>query len=108
MNVVQSAYPGSSAWLISCSASEGGHGGFVWFEHLSYPKYGYQTTPGGNLQYMQRTFWGDYNAAIADLHSRNFKEPAGSASYYSPLGQAIAGAWAYSHKGTGQWTGGGC
>ncbi len=101
VRIVQTPYPGSSSWLLSCSASEGGHGRFV----MNYGGSG----AGGWMQYMNGTFWHDYNAAVYDLRARGWKPPSSSASWYSPLGQAIAGAWAYTHdRPSGKWTGGGC
>lgn len=113
VRVVQVAYPGSSWWLTSCSASEGGHGEWVW--NGGYPLSQYPSKPsrssgaGGWGQYMEGTFWTDYRAAVADLRQRGFKIPPGSSSWYSPLGQAIAMGWAYGHsRPHGKWLGGGC
>lgn len=106
VNLVQRAFPGSGWWLLACSSSEGGWGGFVWLGHDSSPRYGDQTTPGGWMQYMQRTFWGDFNSAAADMAARGFRLAPSAASYYSPLGQAVAAGWAYSHaRPSGKWTG---
>lgn len=108
VRVVQAVYPGSGPWLLSCSASEGGHGGFVWLEHRSYPRYGANSTPGGWMQYMQTTFNSDFDAALRDLWGRGYVTP-NNAGYYTPLGQAIAAGWAYSHaRPAGKWTGRGC
>lgn len=106
--VVQRWFPGSSGWLISCSSGEGGHGGFVYFGHLSYPKYGSHTTPGGWMQFMQDTFWNEFQNARAYLRTRGVALPASSASWFSPLGQAVAGAYALLRGHTGAWTGSGC
>lgn len=106
--VMQRAYPGSAAWLLACSSSEGGHGGFVWRGHTSEPDSGPNTTPGGWMQYMAGTWAGDYRAAVADLAARGWHVPAGL-NYYTPLGQAVAAAWAYGHsRPAGKWTGGRC
>lgn len=109
VDYVQRWYPGSGSWLRSCSSSEGGWGGFVWRGHNSTPDSGDQVTPGGWLQYMQRTFWGDFHSAIRDLASRGIHVPYAWWNYYLPTGQAVAGAWAYGHdRPAGKWTGSGC
>lgn len=109
VQVAQRPYPGSGWWLVSCSRTEGGHGPWVWYGHLSYPRYGTQRTPGGPMQYMQGTFWTDFNRAFADLRARGWTVPFAARSYYSMLGQALAGGWAYYHdRPAGKWTGSGC
>lgn len=101
VRIVQRVYPGSSWWLLSCSASEGGHGIFVMNAQGS--------QAGGWMQYMQGTFQGDFNAAVQDLHARGIRVPASAWSWASPLGQAVAAGWAYSHnRPSGKWQGGGC
>lgn len=101
VRIMQRFYPGSEGWLMSCSASEGGHGGFVMNTKGS--------GAGGNLQYMNGTFWTDFNAAVKDLVSRSVKVPKSAWAWESPLGQAVAGSWAYGHaRWSGKWTGGGC
>lgn len=97
---VQQAYPGSAAWLLACSASEGGHGGFVYNRQGS--------GAGGQMQFLEGTFWRMYAAAQADLAVRGYRIPASTASWYSPLGQAIAAAWGYTHGRRGEWYGAGC
>lgn len=116
VRVVQRAYPGSAGWLLACSSSEGGHGPWVWRggEPLRVSATGevlnpHGNVPGGPLQYFQRTFWTDYRAAVADLMGRGYQIPNGSSSWFSMLGQAIAGGWAYGHaRPSGKWTGGRC
>lgn len=106
---VQRVFPGSEAWLVSCSGGEGSHGVWVWNggEPASSSHHG--SGAGGWMQYMSGTFWTDYRQAVADARGRGFKVPAGSASWYSATGQALAGGWAYFHaRWPGKWTGGGC
>lgn len=103
---VQHVWPGTAGWLLSCSSTEGGWGGFVWRGHLPYPDSGEDVTPGGWLQYMQSTWRGNYASAVADAASRGYRLPG--AGYYDALGQAVAGAWAVSQGHTSQWTGRGC
>lgn len=94
-------YRGSGWWLRSCSSGEGGHGGWI-------PNSG-GSGAGGWMQYMESTFWHDWHRAYADLRSRGYIVPPGAASWYSPLGQALAAGWAYFHaRPTGKWLGSGC
>lgn len=115
VHVTQRVYPGSSWWLLSCSASEGGSGPFVFHSpHREASLYEVVheiviNTPGGWMQYFHSTFVTDFNAAVQDLHARGVRVPPSAFSWYSPLGQAIAGGWAYSHdRPPGKWTGAGC
>lgn len=107
---VQRWFPGTAQWLLDCSSSEGGHGAFVYFGHLSYPVHGPTHTPGGWMQYMSGTFYTDYNAAVAYLRTRGIRVPASTASWFSPFGQAIAAGWARytGHTPRGKWTGANC
>lgn len=101
VRIVQRFFPGSEWWLIACSSSEGGHGRWVPNTQGS--------GAGGWMQYMEPTFWGDFRAALADLAARGIRAPPSASSWYSPLGQAIAAGWAYSHaRPSGKWTGGSC
>lgn len=95
-------------WENSCSSTEGGHGGFVWFNHLSYPEYGYSGTPGGNLQFKGGTFDGIIGKALVEAHSRGLLASPSQATFYTPLGQAIAGAQMILDGRRGEWTGDGC
>ena len=99
---VQRPYPGTEGWLRSCSAprSEGGYGRWVPNTQGS--------GAGGWLQFMESTFWRMYGAARYDVTSRGFRVPASANSWYSPLGQALAGAWAVKNGATGEWSGSGC
>jgi hypothetical protein len=96
----QRPYPGTSSWLISCSASEGGHGRWV-------PN-SQGAPPGGWLQFYESTFWRMWGAAKADLERRGFIVPSSAASWYSPLGQALAGAWGVTNGRRHEWAGAGC
>lgn len=97
---VQVAYPGTESWLISCSASEGGHGRWVPNSQGS--------GVGGWMQYMPGTFAGFFRHARDDVTSRGFTVPASASSWYSPLGQALAGGWAVMHGMKHHWAGSGC
>jgi hypothetical protein len=97
---VQRPYPGTESWLLSCSASEGGWGRWVPNSQGS--------GVGGWLQFMPGTWSGFYRHAVSDVTRRGFKVPGSSASWYSPLGQALAGAWGVTHGMRHHWVGAGC
>jgi hypothetical protein len=96
----QRAYPGTESWLLSCSASEGGWGRWVPNSQGS--------GVGGWMQMYPSTFWRMWATAKADVTSRGFKVPASAASWYSPLGQALASAWGLTNGRRGEWAGSGC
>jgi hypothetical protein len=100
VRIVQRVYPGSSGWMVSCSASEGGHGGFVMNREGS--------GAAGWAQFLSGTFWRMYLAARADAEARGFRVPASTAAITSPLGQALAMAWGYVNGRRGEWFGAGC
>ena len=97
---VQKPYPGTEAWLMSCSASEGGWGRWVPNSQGS--------GVGGWLQFMPGTWAGFYRHAVDDVRERGFRVPRSSASWYSTLGQALAGAWGITHGQRHHWAGAGC
>jgi hypothetical protein len=97
---VQRAYPGTESWLMSCSASEGGHGRWVPNSQGS--------GVGGWLQFMPGTWSGFFRHAHAEVSARGFRVPSSAASWYSPLGQALAGAWGITHGMRHHWVGAGC
>lgn len=96
----QKPYPGTEAWLLSCSASEGGWGRWVPNSQGS--------GVGGWLQFHPGTFAGFSWRARTDVASRGFIVPASTSSWYSPLGQALAGAWGLTHGMRHHWHGSGC
>jgi hypothetical protein len=100
VKVAQRVFPGTEQWLRSCSASEGGWGGFVMNRQGS--------GAGGNLQFMESTFWRMYGAARDEARRKGFDVPASTSSWSSPLGQALAGAWGVSNGRRGEWSGHGC
>lgn len=97
---VQRPYPGTRSWLLSCAADEGGYGRWVPNSQGS--------GAGGWLQFMESTFWRMFGAAKPDVESRGFIVPRSAASWYSPLGQALAGAWGVSNGRAHEWSGAGC
>jgi len=96
----QGPFPGTEAWLLSCSASEGGHGRWVPNSQGS--------GANGWLQFMEATFWRMFLAARADVERDGYRVPSSAASWYSPLGQALAGAWGVSNGRRHEWVGYGC
>ena len=96
----QKAYPGTDGWLLSCSSSEGGWGRWVPTSQGS--------GVGGWLQMFPSTFWRMFSAARADVRARGFRVPKSAASWYSPLGQALGGAWAIRNGRRHEWVGHGC
>ena len=96
----QRAYPDTEWWLLSCSASEGGHG--RWVPNRD------GAPPGGWLQFYESTFWRMWASAYADVTARGFVVPRSAHSWYSPLGQALAGAWGLTNGRRGEWAGAGC
>ena len=97
---VQKVYPGTDSWLMSCSASEGGWGRWV-------PNSG-GSGVGGWLQFMPGTWSGFFRNAVADVRARGFIVAETAASWYSTLGQALAGAWGITHGMRHHWSGSGC
>jgi hypothetical protein len=96
----QRAYPNTKGWLLSCSASEGGWGRWVPNSQGS--------GVGGWMQMYPSTFWRMFSAAKHDLHKRGFRVPRSAASWYSPLGQALASAWGLTNGRRHEWHGAGC
>jgi hypothetical protein len=105
MREVQKAYPGTEGWLRSCSSTEGAGRNLS----INYFQMNHQGSgAGGYLQFMESTFWRMYGAARSDVLNRGFKLDRRSASWYSRLGQALAGAWGVSNGRRHEWTGSGC
>lgn len=97
---VQRPYPGTSGWLLSCSADEGGWGHWVPNSDGG--------DPGGWLQFMPGTFTRMWEAAREDVIERGYKVERRLASWYSRTGQALAGAWGVTHGRAHEWEGAGC
>jgi hypothetical protein len=96
-----------SDWLVSCSASEGGHGRWVWHGHVA-PAAGTEK-PGGWMQYFESTWNTDARWTFRDAARRGLRVSRRACSYWEPLGQAVAaGAYYAAHGNTGKWTGGNC
>lgn len=112
---VQKVFPGTSSWLISCSASEGGHGRWVTYGGGSYyPGFEHNYVVGGHLQFKWPTFKGFYRHALGDVLSRGYlvpadlRDPGDVRAWRSALGQALAGAWALRNGLSHHWVGSGC
>lgn len=100
IHVAQRPYPGTASWLLSCSRSEGGHGRWV--------ANGDGSGAGGWMQFLHGTFQRMWGAAYADVRARGYVVPRSAHSWYSPLGQALAGAWGVKNGRSHEWYGPGC
>ena len=97
VRIVQRTWPGTAAWMLSCSAHEGGHGSFV----MNYQGSG----AGGWMQYMESTWASHYSAALALARGEHRPVPSRWAGRWrNPVGQAFAAGWGYSHQRSA-WTG---
>ena len=96
----QKAYPGTEAWLLSCSSSEGGWG--RWFPNSQ------GSGAGGWMQFMSGTFYSFARSARTDLLERGFHVDEKEWDWYSQLGQALAGAWGITHGMRHHWSGARC
>lgn len=106
---VQRVFPGTSSWLLSCSAAEGGHGRWVGYSGVSYSTWLRDSdTVGGPLQFRFSTFTGMYRRALEYVRSKSFRVTLGSdltAAWRSALGQALAGGWArYTGNDASHWS----
>jgi hypothetical protein len=117
VNLVQRVFPGTEAWLLSCSSAEGGHGRWVTYGGGSYyPGFENRYTVGGPLQYKWPTFRGHYRNALESLRSRGYivdlPSPDDVQAWLSMTGQALAGGWArWSGNDSSHWSaswGNGC
>lgn len=108
----QKVFPGTEAWLLSCSAAEGGHGRWVRYGGGSYYS-GYERTGavGNWLQFRWPTFKGMYRHALDHLLSRGYKvpkqirDPSNVRAWLSPLATALAGGWArYTDNDASHWS----
>lgn len=95
-------YPGlgHGSWADTCASSEGGHGPWV-------PNRG-GSGAGGWLQFMSGTFWSVIDGGIARARARGVRIPSYARSWYSPLGQAIAGSEMLFDGRRGEWSGSTC
>lgn len=113
---VQKIFPGTSRWLLSCSAAEGGHGRWVGYAGVGYSTWLRDSdTVGGPLQFRFSTFTGMYRRAVEHAISKGFRVALSSdltAAWRSSLGQALAGGWArYTGNDDSHWSasfGNGC
>lgn len=116
---VQKVFPGTAAWLMSCSDAEGGHGRWVRYGGGAYyPGYEYTDAVGNWLQYRWSTFKGHFRNALVYVRSKGFivpsdlLDPGDVRAWLSPLGAALAGGWArYTGNDASHWSaswGNGC
>jgi hypothetical protein len=101
---VQVLFPGTEAWLISCSRPEGGHGRWVGYDGVAYSD-GLRdsNTVGGNMQFRFGTFTGMWRHAVEYALELGYRLPrhligdslvAKTRAWRSALGQAMAAGWA--------------
>jgi hypothetical protein len=102
---VEKVFPGMSDDLLSCSDSEGGRG--RWVRHGGGSYYDGYDGVGGWMQFLPGTFARHFAAALEYARARGFRVPAEAHSWFSPLGQALAGAWGLTFS-RGEWAGAGC
>jgi hypothetical protein len=104
--------PNIQAWLVNCSSSEGGHGGWVWRDHTLPYRYAdgsYEDKPGGWLQFFRSTFDNNVGWAWQDARHHGMHIDPKARNYYEPLGQAVvAAAMVNAHGNPGTWTGANC
>jgi hypothetical protein len=60
------------------------------------------------MQFQPSTFVGFFARAELDARRRGFRVPRSASSLFSPLGQALAGAWAIRNGMRHHWFGSGC
>jgi hypothetical protein len=101
VRLAQKPFPGTASWLLSCSASEGGHGRFV-MNHQG-------SGAGGWMQFMSGTFYAYVDRALAETRKKGYRVSSKHRSWYSPLGQALtAGYMRYHGLDRPHWWGSGC
>lgn len=96
---VQTLFPGTEDWLLSCSAAEGGWGRWVGYAGVSYSD-GLRNsdTVGGPMQYRFTTFTGHFRSALSYAREQHYFVPRSlydrTNAWTSALGQALAAGWA--------------
>jgi hypothetical protein len=93
---------GSAGWLYACASSEGGSHGWI-------PNHA-GSGAGGWLQFKAGTFYSVIDDGIRDARRRGMR-PAWARSvrsWYSPLGQALAGLEMIRDGRVGEWDGARC
>jgi hypothetical protein len=106
---VQRVFPGTSGWLLSCSAAEGGHGRWVGYGGQRYSMWLRDSdTVGGPLQFRYSTFTGMFRRAADYVYAHDYRMPQFvdyTAAWRSALGQALAGGWArYTGNDDSHWS----
>lgn len=105
-------YFGRQPFLWSCPKSEGGFGAWKWnggvtlAESATRPRG--SSGAGGWLQFLRSTFDSVIDDAIRHARERGMPVPASAASWYSPLGQALAGVEMLRDGRAGEWSGSTC
>lgn len=119
VEIAQRVYPGTASWLLSCSASEGGHGPWVWYGGRTWSGYHVgndylgMDTVGGWMQFRFSTFDPYAPQAFRSVRARGFFLPDFGEGRYDawrdPLAQALtAGYMRYFGRDGHHWAGSGC
>lgn len=108
---VQTVFPGTEGWLLSCSSSEGGHGRWVTYGGGSDYMWAMRNyVVGGWMQFKYPTFTGMFRHAVDYLSARGYLIPAhlkagGVTAWRSALAQALAAGWArYTGNDASHWS----
>ena len=111
VRIVQRTWPGTSSFLLNCSAAEGSHGGWIWNGSAPYGQPHYGSDAGGWMQYFRSTFDSHYTSALALARQEHLPVPPPGSDKSragvwreSPLAQAFAAGWGY-HFNHSAWTG---
>lgn len=101
-------FPGTSGWLLSCSAAEGGHGRWVGYSGVAYSTWLRDSdTVGGPMQFRFSTFKGMYRRGVDYVVGKGFRVPRmdETTAWRSALGQALAAGWArYFDEDNSHWS----
>jgi len=107
---VQVVFPGTEAWLKSCSWAEGKWGRWVGYQGVPYSTWLRDSnTVGGPLQFRYRTFTGMFRRGAEYVRAHGYRLPVHlrdmTTAWRSALGQAIAGGWArYTGNDDNHWS----
>jgi len=95
VNLVQRIYPGTKAWLLSCSSGESSWGEFVMNQ---------QGSPAGGWMQMYESTYNSYNdTAFADARAKGFIISEEVNSWRHPIGQALTAAYMRTHGASANW-----
>lgn len=110
VRLAQRVFPGTARWLLSCSASEGGHG--AWKPYRAYGRAyyaGYERTDsvGGWMQFRPSTFRPYYRVTVAYVRAHGFRVRLSVDDWLSgwrdPLAQALTAGYMRVVMGNSGW-----